>query len=142
MASALRKADLKPEPVVLEPVFPPNLIDEYGDLAKLREAFAPTERRYKKALDALKELVDDARPEAAFTAKGERYTLQITARGIESKPNVGKARKLLSKEAFMKCVTLTKAALEKFLLKPQIEEICDETQSGPRCFKTIPLSED
>jgi hypothetical protein len=141
MASAPRKADPKPAPVVLEPVFPANLIDTFGDLAKLREDFAPTERRYKKALDELKALVADADAEAAFVVRGERYTLQISARGIESKPNVERVRKLLKLDAFMQVVTITKTALSNWLLKPQIEAVCDVTQTGPRTFNTVPLAE-
>jgi hypothetical protein len=128
----------KPAPV-LEPVIPIALVDEYGDLTKLRDDFAPTERAHRKALEQLKALVRDAEPDAAFTAKGERYTLVISARGMEAKPNVAKARKLLGVTAFMEVVTVTKTALERWLLKPQIEEICDVTQTGARSFDPVPL---
>jgi hypothetical protein len=135
MASAARK----PVPV-LEPVIPPNLVDTFGDLAKLREDFAPTERKYQHALAGLRELVAEADDATAFSARGERYTLQISARGMEAKPNVWKVRKLLTKTAFMKVVTITKTALEKFLLKGQIEAACDVTQTGSRKFEAVPLA--
>jgi hypothetical protein len=135
MASAARK----PAPVVIEPVIPPNLVDTYGDLAKAREQFAPTEREYQKALSGLKSLVAEADPDSEFVVRGERYTLRISKCGWEATPNVKRAMKLLGMKAFMKCVTVTKTALEKWLRKPQIEEVCDVTQTGRRTFDAIPV---
>lgn len=126
-----------PKLPVPELVIPAPLVDEYGDVVALRDAFAPTEARYRKLHELLKLLVVDADPEAEFVVKGERFTLRITARGFESAPDVPRVRKKLGAAAFLAVVSCTKKALEAFLLKPQIEALCVTSQTGPRKFEPV-----
>lgn len=119
---------------------PAATVDTFGDLRKLRDEFAPTERLYQKCYEQLKTLVSTADPAAEFEIKGERYTLRISAREFESKPNVGKARKLLGAALFLKACMVTKTSLENYLLKPEIAAICDTTQTGSRTYDPVPVT--
>ena len=118
----------------LKLVVPGNLVDEFGDLVAQRDAFAPTEREYQKLYGQLKALVADADPEAAFVCRGERFTLTISARSFESKPDIPAVRKKLGAATFLLVASVTKKALEGWLLKPVIEELCVTTQTGSRSF--------
>lgn len=119
----------------------PASIDTFGDLCKLREAFAPTEAAYQKLRKALVEALADEDPAAEFVVTGERYTLPISACGFENKPDIPAVRKALGAADFLAVAQVTKTALEQFMLKPDIEALCVETQTGPRKMKPIPIAQ-
>lgn len=119
---------------------PAATVDDYCDLDAKHAAFAPTERLYQKCREQLKLLVADSDPEAEFIVKGERWTLRISACGLESKPDVKAARKLLGAATFLECVTLTFKSLENWLLKPQIAKITVTTQTGSRSYSPTPIA--
>jgi hypothetical protein len=117
-------------------------VDDFGDVCKLRDEFAPTERLYNRLREQLKDLVADADPDAEFLVRGERYTLRISARSIQRKVDVEKVKKLLGAAKFLEAATVTLTALSNFLTKPQIETVVFEEQSGSRSFDPIPLARD
>lgn len=125
---------------VPELVIPAPLVDEFGDICKLRDEFAPTEARYRKLHDLLKGLVIDADPDAEFIVKGDRFTLRISARGFESAPDVARVRKKLTAAIFLSVVTLTKKAIEALFTKPEIDALCVTSQTGHRKFEPVPLA--
>jgi len=119
---------------VLEPVIPADLIDEWGDLTKLRDEFAPTERRYKKCLERLKALTEGKDPEAMFTVRGTRYIVEISPCSNESTLDVPAVRKRLGAALFLEIARVTKSALEGFLVKPEIEALCTFARTGSRSY--------
>lgn len=123
-----------------ELIVPGNLIDDYGDLCAKRAEFAPTERAHYKAREALKGLVAGEDPNASFIVRGERYTLTISPCGFESKPDPALVKKKLGAATFLLVVTVAKKALEGWLLKPVIEELCVTTQTGSRSFDAVAIS--
>ncbi len=126
-------------PPVLELIAPSDLVDEYGDLDKLRKDFAPTESKYQKAVARLKALVADADPAAEFRVRGSRYTLRISARGFERVLDIPAVRKRLGALAFIEAATVTFAALKNYLLAPEIEKLTTTEQTGHRKFEPTPI---
>lgn len=124
---------------VLTPVVPADLIDEYGAVTQLRDDFAPTERLYQQLKARIAALVVDADPEAEFTVKGERYTVAISMCSMESAPDVPRIRKRVGAATFLAIVTVTKKALEAFLLKPEIEALFPKTRTGSRSYAPTAL---
>lgn len=119
---------------------PPQTVDDFGDVVKLRDAFAPTERLYQKLRSQLVELAAAGDPKAEFVVRGERYTLRISPCSMESKPDVALVRKKLGATVFVQIAQITKRALEGFLLKHEIDELCITTQTGSRSYSAIPIS--
>ena len=121
-------------------VVPGNLIDEFGATCALRDAFAPTERLYRKQLDQLKALVEEKDAADEFLCKGENFTLRISARSIQRKVDLAKVKKLLGAAKFVEAATVTLTALANYLTKPQIETVTYEEQTGSRSFDPEPIA--
>lgn len=121
---------------------PPATIDTFGDLLKLRDEFAPTERLYQKCFAELKALAATGDPAAEYIVKGERYTLRISPCSMERKPDVFKARKMLGAAAFMEVVSITLKALGQFLAQPEIDALAVTTQTGSRSYAPTAIAHD
>jgi len=130
-----------PQPKLPTPVLviPAALCDEFGDLTKLKDEFAPTMTRYNKCRDAIAALVKDRDPEDEFKVEGERFRVMISSRGLERRVDKAAARKLLGATQFMEAATVTLKALEAYLLKPEIEKITLVERTGPRVYSPIPI---
>lgn len=130
---------------LLIPIAPPHieipsaLVDAFGDVVKLRDAFAPTERLYQKLRAQLVALTDEAEADFTTTAKGERWDLAISARKMDNSPDIPAVRKRLGAALFLSIAQVTKKALEGFLLKHEIEELCVTTQTGGRSYDPTPV---
>lgn len=120
-------------------VVPASLCDEFGDLTKLKDEFAPTQSRYNKCREKLASIVANEDPESEYTVDGERYRVVISSRGLERRPDIEKVRKVLGAAKFLEAATVTLKALEAFMLKPDIEKICIIERTGPRAYAPIPL---
>ncbi len=121
------------------PEIPASLIDEFGDLQKLRDEFAPTEALYQKRYKELKDLLAAAPPEATFVESGERWTLDISARRFERTVDVKRVRKRLGVELFLRVCSVSMKALESYLLKPEIEALTSSAQTGSRTYAVQPI---
>lgn len=121
----------------------PRTIDDFGDLCQLREEFAPTERAYKACHSALATLIEaeGADAETELTAAGERWTLNISARGMERKINVVAVRKRLGAADFLKCCSVTLKALGRFLTQPEVDKLAPQEQTGARTIKAVALAQ-
>jgi hypothetical protein len=113
---------------------PAALIDEFGDLVRLREAAAPGDRRFAKIRDMFKEALAEAGAEEEFTLVGERFTLNISAKSIERKVDINAARRHLGAGLFMKCCSVTMSALSNFLSKPEVEALTFWERTGSRSY--------
>jgi hypothetical protein len=120
---------------------PPQTIDDFCDVAKLREQFAPTERRYNKLRDQLKELCKGKDPDASYIMRGERYTLQISPCTWESQVDVPAARKRLGAERFLEVCTVTMRALANLLPKPDVEALTRQVQTTTRTFTPVAVAQ-
>lgn len=125
-----------PKPVL---VIPAALCDEFGDLTKLKDEFAPTQSRYNKCRAKLADLVADCDPEAEYTVDGDRYRVVISERGLQRRVDVEKVRKALGAQKFMEVATVTLAGLEAYMLKPDIERVTLVERVGPRAYAPIPI---
>lgn len=120
---------------------PPNkaaLIDEFGDVERLRREFAPTERRYQQLRDEIAGWCPD--PEKEYVEKGHRYELLISRRDEQRKVDVKAAQKKLGLTKFLKACSLTMKALEAFLPKPEIEALTTKARTGPRTLIPTPVT--
>lgn len=120
---------------------PPQTIDDFGDVVKLRDAFAPTEKLYQRLRLQLAAQCAGAPPDAEFLVRGERYTLRISACSFDSRVDVPKARKRLGAAAFLECCSVTLRALAGYLTAPEVEALTIRTQTGSRSYNAIPLAE-
>jgi hypothetical protein len=125
-----------PVPVL---VIPAALCDEFGELTKLKDEFAPIQARYNKCRERLQALVADADPEAEFRVEGELYRVLISARGLERRLDIPAVRKELGATKFLEVATVTMKALEAYLLKPQIEALTLVDRTGPRTYSPVPI---
>lgn len=121
------------------PIIPASLCDEFGELSKLKDDFAPTQTRYNKCRDQLVKLVADCDPETEFKVEGERFRVMISSRGFERHVDKAAARKLLGATQFIEVATVTLKSLELYLLKPEIEKITLTERTGPRSYLPVPI---
>src|SRR5215472_488582 len=128
-----------PKPPVPVVVIPAKLSDEFGDLSRLKDEFAPTLSRYNKCRERIAALVAEADPEMEYKVEGERYRVMIGARGLERKVDIALARKLLGAAKFMEVATVTLKSLEAVMLKPEIDKIVLVERTGPRTYLPVPL---
>jgi hypothetical protein len=119
---------------------PAQTVDDFGDLQLLVDRFAPTQARYNKLRDELKALIADKDPAADFIVRGNRYTVEISARATERSVDVAKAKKALGVERFLEACSVTITALGRFLAKPEVEKLLISSQTGSRKFNAVPLA--
>jgi hypothetical protein len=128
------RMELKPGTV------PTQTIDDFGDLQLLVERFAPTQARYNKLRDELKAFIAGEDAAADFIVRGERYTLNISARAEERSVHVAKARKALGVARFLEACSVTITALKQFLAAPEVDKLLVTSQTGARKFNAVPLA--
>ena len=127
---------------VPELIVPADLIDEYGAVTQLRDDFAPTEQLYQKLKGRIAALVANADPESEFLVRGERYIVRISACSMQSTLDIPAVRKTLGAAIFLEVASVTKKALEGFLLKPQIEALCAFARTGSRSYAPTAIPKD
>ncbi len=115
------------------------IIDEFGDIAKLRADFAPTEKRHKQLSDEIKTWYEDSPADQDFVEKGTRYQLDISPCSNVTLIDVKAAKKKLGLAKFLKCVSITLKALAVFLTEPEIAELTSTEQTGYRSYKPTPM---
>lgn len=120
---------------------PPQTVDDYADLVKLRDAFAPTERKYQALQKQLKELCAGADPNKEYLMKGERNALRISACKFDSEVDVAKAKRKLGVEKFLECCTVTLKALANYCTKPEVDALTISVQGSSRSFSVVPLTD-
>jgi hypothetical protein len=116
---------------------PVQTVDDFGDVAKLREAFAPTERLYNKLRDQIKELCRGKDPAAAYTMRGDRYTLKISPCTFEAQVDVVAARKKLGAERFLSACSITLRALANLLPRPEVDALTRTVRTTTRTFTPV-----
>jgi hypothetical protein len=120
---------------ILELIAFAPLVDEYCDVLAARETYAPNETKYRRLHEKIKELTHDADPKDEFLIRGDRYTLRVSARGFERKPDIPKVRKKMGAAAFLEIATVTLKSLGDFFTKPQVDEMVITTQTGTRMYE-------
>jgi hypothetical protein len=119
---------------------PPQTVDDYAELVKLRDAFAPTERKYQALQKQLKEMCMGADPNKEYLMQGERNALRISACKFESEVDVARAKRKLGVEKFLECCTVTLKALGNYLAKPDVDALTISVQGSSRSFSVVPKS--
>jgi hypothetical protein len=116
------------------------LIDEFGDISKLRKAFAPTEARHKQLQEEIKTWHADDDAATPFTEKGRRWQLDVSACSHVTVIDNRATYKKLGLPRFLKAVTITLKALKELLLtEPEISELTSVEQIGFRSLVATPL---
>lgn len=121
-------------------VVPPHTVDDFGDVLKLRQAFAPTEAKYNRLRAELNALTACADPEAEFVVTGERFTLRISSCSIERRVDIAKARKKMGAAAFLEHCSMTIKALGNFFAAPDVEKLLVSSRSGSRSYTPVPVA--
>lgn len=120
---------------------PPKTIDDFGDVVKLREAFAPTERLYDKLRAQIKDMCRDKDPNEAYFMQGDRYTIKISPCAFESQVDIPAARKRLGAERFLSACSMTLRALTNLLPRPEAEALTISVQTTSRTFTPVAIAE-
>jgi hypothetical protein len=117
-----------------------STVDDFGDVVKLREAFAPHERLYNKLRDQIKELCRNQDPTASYIMRGDRYTLKISPCTFEAQVDVAAARKKLGAERFLSACSITLRALANLLPKPEVDALTTTVRTSTRTFTPVPVA--
>lgn len=123
--------------LTLKTASPPNraaIIDEFGEVSRLRDDFAPTEKRYNQLRDEIKSWYEDKPADEVFIEKGVRFQLDIGACAMAKTVDVAAAYKKLGARKFFKACLITLKALAEHLGQADIEALTSEAQTGPRRF--------
>jgi hypothetical protein len=118
---------------------PSSLIDNFGEVSKLREAFAPTEKLYQKLRGEISVLLVDFPDNEAFIGTGVQFTLDASARKMERTVDLVAARKKLGAAGFMEIASVSISALSNLLPKPQVDALTVAEQTGSRTYITTPV---
>ena len=118
-----------------------ELIDEYGDVAKLREEFAATEKRYGKLREQLNAAAGELEPDQEFALVGGRWQIAVSAKKLERTVNKKAARKRLGAAAFFNACSITLTALGNLLSKPDVDALADSDRTGARSYTASPVSD-
>ncbi|HEY1861655.1 MAG TPA: hypothetical protein VGG61_14945 [Gemmataceae bacterium] len=119
---------------------PAQTVDDFGDVVRLREQFAPTERLYNRLRDQIKELCRNQDPTASYLMRGERWTLKISPCTFESQVDVAAARKKLGAEKFLSACSITLRALANLLPKPEVDALTVTVRTSTRTFTPVAVA--
>jgi hypothetical protein len=129
--------------LTLKTASPPNraaLIDEFGNLSKLRDEFAPFEKRHGQLRDEIKSWYEGRPGDVTFTEKGLLFQLDVTACANAKAIDLRAAYKKLGLPKFLKACSMTFKALGEYLGQADIDELTSESQTGPRRFTATPIT--
>ena len=115
------------------------LIDEYGNVDRLRKEFAPYEKRYQALRAEIASWYEASPPDATYIEKGLRYTIEIGARATESTINVKGAHKALGLVKFLKACSITLKALRAALAPEEADKLVSTARTGSRSISSTPI---
>jgi hypothetical protein len=116
------------------------IIDEFGDIALKRLAFAPTEKRFKQLSDEMKSWYQDAPADKTFTEKGQRYQLDVSMCSNVTAINIRAVYKIVGIAKFLKACTLSLKAVGELLSVPEVAAVSSVERTGWRSLATTPIS--
>jgi hypothetical protein len=116
------------------------IIDEFGNLCRLRDEFAPFEKRYGQIREEIKTWYEQQPGEKVFTEKGRRYQLDVGMCANARTIDIRAAYKKLGLRKFLKDCSMTLKALGEYLGQSEIDEITSESHIGPRKLTTTPIA--
>ena len=114
------------------------LLDEFGEVQRQVDAFAPTAAKHKRLRDEIESYYADKDPEQEFTVSGLRYEVQI---GPRAKQRTFTARgmallyRLLGKPKFLEWCKFGLTDLDR--LVPGHTGIVVEERTGSRKIKAV-----
>jgi hypothetical protein len=114
-----------------------SIVNEYFEVDKLHDEFAPTEKRRKQLRDEIVSWCPDATKE--YSEKTDRCHLVISACAPERKVDNAAAFKILGKPSFLKACAVSMKALAVYLTTPVIEALLITTITGSRTLNATPV---
>lgn len=121
---------------------PPNraaIIDEFGAVSALRDAFGPTEKRYGQLRDEIKTWYKDSPGDKDFIEKGLRFQLDVSMAAEARTIDIKGAYKKLGLAKFLKACTLTLKALGEFLGAADVDALTSTGRTGSRNYTPTPM---
>jgi hypothetical protein len=115
------------------------LIDEYGDIERLRREFAPTEKRYEQLREEIKSWFEASPADKEFIEKGARYQLTVSMRANARIVDIAAVYKKLGLKKFLRACSVTLKALAEFLTEPEIDALASSGRTGARSYVSTPL---
>ena len=112
-----------------------QIIDEFGELDRRVQEFAPVAKRYKLLQDLIRSWYVDQPAESPFVATGALYDVQVGARGSERYFDLKTRIKIfakLGKAKALELFTITLKLVEENLGKPEFEALVSHAPTGSR----------
>lgn len=118
-----------------------KMVDEYGELQRQVELFAPVEAKHGVLKRAIKGWFDTAPADAEATLEGKIYVLTITAR--ERERRVRDMRALASAVGLDKLLEIVAryvplGPVETIIGKEKLAALVTDERTGPRRIKAVP----
>ena len=114
------------------------LLDEFGEVQRQVDAFAPTAAKYKRLRDEIATFYAQKDPAQDFTAAGDRYEVQIGRAANErtiTKRGMGLLYRLLGKPKFLEWCKFGLTDLDRLI--PGHRGIVIEERTGSRKIKAV-----
>lgn len=115
-----------------------DIIDEFGELDRKVQEFAPTAKRHEALKSQIKTWFENHPADQELTEEGKLYTLQVGARAKERRiASLAKVFKALGANKFLGICSVGLKALEDALGKDKAAGYIVEDQSGSRRLKVV-----
>ena len=117
-----------------------QLVDEFGELDRLIQEFAPLAKRYKILQDLIRGWYEDLPADQATFADGMFYRVQVAARSVERYFDLKTRLKIfakLGKARAMELFSITLKAVEENVGKPEFEALVSHSYTGSRKLVVI-----
>jgi hypothetical protein len=142
----VRRGRPRKKPVrALEPIAAPiadrvqrEMIDEYGELDRQVQMFAPMQARYEVLKKAIKSWFDSAPSDAEASVEGASYLLHISARERERK--VRSMKQLCNEigiDELLALVSVSLGPLEDLIGKQRVAALVTDERTGSRRIKAV-----
>src|SRR5262245_47454994 len=122
--------------VVLPVITREAIIDEYGDLSRRIEDFAPTAARHKALKDEIRGWYDKHPPDDTAVAVGESSTIYVGSREWRLEiTDIEALFNLVGVKRFLKFCTFPITQIGKVITVKHSESVTTKSQSGLRTIK-------
>jgi len=115
-----------------------DLIDRYGELSRQIDLVKPAIAEHKMLGSVIQGMFADVPADQPRTAQGRLYTLQISAREMQtSLLNIRSVYKALGVQKFLEKCSITLKAVKDTVGEEQYQKLVTTARTGPRTIKAV-----
>jgi hypothetical protein len=113
-------------------------VDEFGELDRRVQEFKPVANQHAKLKAEIQSWYDAAPADTTDVVEGQKFSVQISARGNERKiTNMLKAYRLLGLQTFLEHCTIALKVIDKLIDPEKHKSFIEETQTGSRRLTAV-----